>query len=104
MTAVELIRKMRHSGLKITVEGGNLRISPRKAVTDELKRELAQNKSALIEVVLNENRTRCTVCRGDHFWQGDPIYYSDGSTGPAPWVCRTCHPPPNEGMVRRVLP
>ena len=104
MTAVDFIRQMRNSGLTISVVDNKLRVYPREAVTEAMKRQIEQNKPALLEAVLNENPARCSVCHGDRFWQGNPIHYTDGSTAPAPWVCRTCHPPPHESMVRRVLP
>jgi hypothetical protein len=43
----------------------------------------------------------CLACKGADFWQGSPIHYTDGTTGPGALVCRKCHPPAPQSELRK---
>ncbi|REK29491.1 MAG: amino acid adenylation domain-containing protein [Planctomycetota bacterium] len=59
MTTAELLESLKHSGVRLWVEGDNLRYrAPRGTMTPELKRELKARKAAVIEFLQPQDDAR----------------------------------------------
>lgn len=102
--AQELLAELERAGVTVTARGDRLRLAPPQAVPPALLAKVREQKAALLRLVGEPAPLYCFCCKGHDFWQGQPNYYTDGTTGPAVWVCRTCHPPPCESTVVETSP
>jgi hypothetical protein len=93
MNAAEVLHELEARGVELVADGGRLRFRPLEAVDATLMTAVKENKAELLRLVGEPAPLRCFACHGSDFWQGRPIPYSDGTTEPALWLCRRCHPP-----------
>ena len=105
--AVQLIDALRAQGVTVVAVGDVLRVTaPRGAVTDHVRKQLREHKSALLRVLQEKPATdaprppdvhsaplnvRCFACHNGRFWVA-----TAGHT-----VCATCHPPADPSFVAR---
>ena len=99
-----ILYELKRAGVKLAIVGDRIRLGPPSAVNPALLEKVTEKRAALIKLWADHAYLKCYVCRGNSFWRGEPNKYTDGTTGPSPWVCRVCHPPPNENMVKETLP
>lgn len=48
---MELLTRLRSAGLSLSIDGDALRVRPREALTDEIREEIRQHKTELIEAL-----------------------------------------------------
>jgi hypothetical protein len=99
MDAAEVLAELKAAGVALARHGGRLRLAPPQAVTRALLEKVREHKAALLALVEEPAPVLCFACKGADFWQGEPIHYTDGTTEPACWLCRRCHPPGAGGRV-----
>jgi hypothetical protein len=99
MDAAEVLAELKAAGVTLTRHGDRLRLAPPQAVPAPLLAEARANKAALLRLVEEPGPVLCFACKGTDFWQGSPVHYADGTTEPACWLCRRCHPPGAGGRV-----
>jgi hypothetical protein len=93
MNPAEVLAELKAAGVTLTRHGDRLRLAPPQAVPAPLLDAVRANKAGLLLLVGEPAPVLCFACKGSDFWQGSPVHYADGTTEPALWVCRRCHPP-----------
>jgi len=93
MNAAEVLTELQAAGVTLTRHGDRLRLAPPQAIPVDLLERVRECKADLLKLVREPAPVLCFACKGADFWQGEPIHYTDGTTEPASWVCRRCHPP-----------
>ncbi len=92
MDAAEVLTELQAAGVTLTRHGDRLRLAPPQAVPRSLLERVRECKADLLRLVGEPSPVLCFACKGSDFWQGQPIHYADGTTEPALWLCRRCHP------------